>query len=242
MKLTIIETGLPPEPIRSNYRDGYPGMFETLLGAVSDELTFETVALETGEVLPDPETLDAVLITGSAHGVYDPVSWLPSLREWIGFVAETQAPMIGICFGHQVIADALGGDVRKSEKGWGIGRHSYDITHRPDWLTSVPETFGVGVSHQDQVITPPVDAKVFAASDFTENAALVYSRAPILTFQGHPEFNDAYLTDLYSCRVGKYFTQDEVDAALLSLKIPADDELVAKWMLEFLLANKKAAG
>lgn len=234
MRLTIIETGLPPEAIRAFYPGGYPVMFEALLEGADPTLTFETVSLIGGEDLPDPETLEAILITGSAYGVYDDVSWMRPLKEWIGFAAEHQVPMIGVCFGHQVIADALGGDVRKSDRGWGIGRHTYQIERRPYWLKPDAERFSVGVSHQDQVLVPPVGADVLAGNEFAPNAALVYSRAPIISFQCHPEFSDGFLQDLYMARKDNPLSETRIEEALASFRLADDNALVAQWMVSFL--------
>ena len=238
MRLTIIETGLPPESIRDDYPEGYPKMFEELIGAADEEMTFETVSVVKGDTLPDPETLEAILITGSAYGVYDDVPWMRTLKEWIGFAAEHQVPMIGICFGHQVIADALGGDVRKSDKGWGLGRHTYQIKHKTGWMgPNPPDTFSVGVSHQDQVLSPPPDAIAIGGNDFAPNAALAYSRGPIISFQGHPEFSDKFLEDLYNVRRGTKFTDAFVDEAVASFKTPDDNKLMARWMVNFIHAR-----
>lgn len=238
MKLTIIETGFPPPAIRDKYPGRYPLMFERLFHSVDPDMTFETVSVESGDALPDPETLEAILITGSAYGVYDDTPWMRQLKEWIGFAAEHQVPMIGICFGHQIIADALGGDVRKSDKGWGLGRHTYKLCFHPDWMTGAGETFSVGVSHQDQVLVPPADARVLASSEFTPNAALTYSRGPILSFQGHPEFSDRFLEELYEVRRGTRFSDEQVDAALSSFRTPDDNQLMARWMVAFLKSGK----
>lgn len=233
MKLTIIETGLPPEAIRDRY-DGYPAMFAKLMARADPDMTFETVSLVKGETLPDPASLEAILITGSAYGVYDDVPWMKDLKDWIGFAADAEVPMIGICFGHQVIADALGGDVRKSDKGWGIGRHTYRLQKIPHWMTNPSAQFSVGVSHQDQVLTPPTDADILAGNEFCPNAGLLYGRAPILSFQGHPEFSDTFMTDLYNARKGRPLTEDEVSEALESFKTPHDNDLMGRWMVEFL--------
>jgi GMP synthase-like glutamine amidotransferase len=239
MKLTIIETGLPPEPLRPHYPGGYPLMFAQLFLRADPQMEFETIALERGEALPDPERLEAILITGSAYGVYDEVVWMRPLKEWIGFAAEHQVPMIGICFGHQIIADALGGDVRKSEKGWGLGRHTYGIAQKPEWMgEGAPDHFSVGVSHQDQVISPPADAEILGGSEFAPHAALTYSRGPIISFQGHPEFSDKFLRDLYEARRGERFTHEEVERALESFAVPDDNDLMARWMTRFLAETK----
>ena len=237
MKLTIIETGLPPEAIRDRY-EGYPAMFAELISRADPDMTFKTVSPVKGEALPDPASLEAILITGSAYGVYDDVPWMTDLKDWIGFAAEHEVPMIGICFGHQVIADALGGDVRKSDKGWGIGRHTYRLQKTPHWMTNTPEQFSVGVSHQDQVLSPPADADVLAGNEFCPHAGLLYNRAPILSFQGHPEFSDTFMGDLYEARKGRPLTEAQVDKAIASFKTPHDNDLMGRWMVEFLKADR----
>ena len=238
MRLTIIETGLPPLAIRDQYPGAYPKMFEDLFISVDPEMTFETVALEDGDALPDPEALEGILITGSAYGVYNEVPWMRTLKEWIGFAADARVPMIGICFGHQVIADALGGDVRKSDKGWGLGRHTYQVERHPTWMTPQVPSFSIGVSHQDQVLREPADAAVLAGNDFAPHASLVYSRAPIISFQAHPEFSDEFLSALYTARKGNPLTEEQVDQAISSFETPDDNLLLAQWMVNFLQENR----
>jgi GMP synthase-like glutamine amidotransferase len=133
MRVTIIETGRAPGRLSEDF-PRYPSMFMSLLGAADTDLTFETVQVLDGEGLPAPETCEAVLITGSPYGVYDSTPWMDPLRSFIRGVFAAKRPMIGVCFGHQVIADAMGGEVAKSDKGWGIGRHVYDVTAPADWM------------------------------------------------------------------------------------------------------------
>ena len=111
--------------------------------------------------------------------------------------------MLGVCFGHQIMADALGGDVRKSEKGWGLGRHAYRVVGRPPFMADAPETLAIACSHQDQVIVPPDAAEVVLASDFTPNAGLFYKSGKALSFQPHPEFLDDYALALVELRRGR---------------------------------------
>ena len=118
-----------------------------------------------GAPFPDPAALEGILITGSAAGVYDShFTWMEPLRDFIRSAYAAKTPMLGICFGHQIMADALGGDVRKSEKGWGLGRHVYGVTARPAFLGGDLPELAIACSHQDQVIVPPAEAEVFLAS------------------------------------------------------------------------------
>ena len=125
-RITIIETGLV-SPKNRELHGSYPQMFEHMIGAADATVTFNTVSIPAGEPLPDVEGLEAILITGSAAGVYDAFDWIAPLEEFVRTAHEKKVPMVGVCFGHQLIAQALGGTVRKSEKGWGLGRHVYDV-------------------------------------------------------------------------------------------------------------------
>ncbi len=237
MRVTIIETGRAPGRLSEDY-PRYPRMFETLLRDADAQLSFETVALVDGQALPDPHDCEGVLITGSPAGVYDNTPWMDPLRGFIREAFATRTPMVGVCFGHQIIADAMGGVVRKSEKGWGVGRHTYDMLDRPDWMIGAGPAVSLSVSHQDQVITPPQGAVTLARSAHTDHAMLVYEE-PVFTLQGHPEFSDAFVGALYAARRGKSLTDVQVDQAILSLDTPVDSALVGQWIARFLLAASR---
>lgn len=237
MKITILETGRAPGSLAEIY-PLYPDMFRSLLSGADAGLRFETVALVDGEALPDPAGIEAALITGSPKGVYDDAPWMEPLRAFVRGAASAKTPLVGICFGHQIIADALGGDVRKSPKGWGVGRHTYEIVGRRPWMADAGEHLSLGVSHQDQVITPPAGAVTLARSDHTDHAMLAYDSAPIISVQGHPEFTDGFLLALYGARRGASLTDEMADAAIESLATPEDNALVADWIARFLRAAR----
>ncbi len=233
MRLTILETGRAPGRLSEDY-PRYPDMFVALLSKADPSLRFESVALVDGAAPPDPRNCEAVLITGSPFGVYDSPPWMDPLRAFIRDAATAATPMIGVCFGHQIIADALGGDVRKSDKGWGVGRHTYDVTDVRPWMKDAGATVSLSVSHQDQVITPPDGAVTLARSAHTDHAILAYSGAPVISIQGHPEFSDTFVSDLWSARRGKALTEAQVDHAIASLARPGDAPMVGQWMTNFL--------
>ena len=231
MKLTLIQPTEVPEPLRDRFGP-YSHMFHRMFAREGFE--FETVRLTDGEPLPDPAALDAVLITGSSAGVYDNhLGWMEPLRAFIRSAYAAKTPMVGICFGHQIVADALGGDVRKSEKGWGLGRHVYDVKSRPAPIGGTLPEFAIACSHQDQVIAPPPDAEVFLASEFTPNAGLVYRSGAAMSLQPHPEFDDDYTVALAELRRGK--TSDEViETAIKSVSRASDSREIAGYLGAFL--------
>lgn len=235
MRLTIFETGRPPQELRGAHPD-YPEMFADLLG--DSEFTFESIAIGDGAPLPDPAGLEAVLITGSAAGVYEEHAWIKPLEAAIRAHAARRIPQIGICFGHQIIARALGGQVEKSERGWGVGRHDYQLIEPPAWMEDgglgSDRGFAIAASHQDQVIAPPPGARLLAANAHTPYAALLYEEANALTFQGHPEMSPAFTAALVASRRGR-IPEPVVDTALESLQLPLDSARVARWIKAFLL-------
>lgn len=232
MKLTIIQTGDVPAALRPQF-GAYPPMFKRMFDEAGQPFEYETAPVYDGAAFPDASKLDGILITGSAAGVYDDYAWLDPLRAFIRSAYAADTPMLGICFGHQIMADALGGDVRKSEKGWGLGRHTYEVKARPTFLATDLPTLSIACSHQDQVIVPPKDAEVFLGSEFTPNAGLVYKNGKALSLQPHPEFLDDYTLALAELRRGK--APDEVvDTAVGSVAKPSHSKDVAGWLGAFL--------
>lgn len=231
MKLTIIQTGDVPAPLRADFVP-YRRMFEKMFDATGQGFTYDTVPVSDGAPMPDPASLDAIVITGSAAGVYDDLPWLNPLREFVREAYGKRTPMLGICFGHQIMADALGGDVRQSEKGWGLGRHTYRVVGRPDYMRGAPTALAVACSHQDQVIVPPREAEVILASDFTPNAGLAYRNGAALSFQPHPEFADDYTLALAELRRGKA-PDSVVDKAVASVATPSSSADVAGYIGQF---------
>ncbi len=237
MKLTIIETGQAPLAIRDRFPD-YPEMFRQMFARVDGTIACETVSVAKGEALPDPASLDAVLYTGSPAGVYDPEPWIAPLKDFIRSAATARTPQVGICFGHQIMGEALGGRVVKSDKGWGVGRHTYEIVQCPDWSANpCPPALAVAVSHQDQVVALPPSVSVIARSDFTPFAGLDYQGFPAISFQCHPEFEPEFAAALYAVRRGNSLTEAQSDAAVASLAGDCDRRLLAEWIASFLRAS-----
>ena len=225
MKLAILETGHPPGDLADRFGD-YPTMFERLLGPGFEVESFD---VQAGQ-LPDPGAHQAVLITGSPAGVYDDYPWIAPLMDFIR--AAKDSKMVGVCFGHQVMAEALGGHVEKSDKGWGAGLHHYSMVHPEAWADDAGE-IAIPASHQDQVVIQPPNTEVVAASDFTPYAALAYTDRPAISFQFHPEFSPAFAQALIEKR---YDVVPNPDAAIASLDAPNDNARVGGWIRRFLTA------
>jgi len=235
MKTGILATGITPDELLADY-GSYADMFISLFGAAGQQFEFEVFDVRDG-VFPDSAVqCDGWIITGSRHGVYENLPWMLRLQELIVEIRDSGRPMVGICFGHQIIAQALGGKVEKSDKGWGIGLQQYELQGEYDFIPSSMESFAINAMHQDQVVEKPADAERVAYSDFCPNAGLLYHNQ-ILTFQAHPEFSSDYERDLIRLRAGGPIPLDVAEQGLATLAEPAppvDSLAVAGWMAEFL--------
>ncbi|MCA6292035.1 gamma-glutamyl-gamma-aminobutyrate hydrolase family protein [Phenylobacterium sp.] len=228
MRLAILETGAPPDDLVGRYGD-YPAMFRRLLLGEGDSA--ETFDVTAGRLPADPSAFDACLVTGSSAGVYDPLPWIAPLKAFLT-AASGRTALVGVCFGHQVMAEAFGGRVIKSPKGWGVGLHRYE-TRPGGWLSDLP-ALAVAASHQDQVVEPPQDARVVAASDFTPFGALHYPKRRAISIQLHPEFEPAYARALIEARRGTRYTDEQADAATASYAGPSDRLEVGRRLRRFI--------
>ena len=226
MKLAILETGTPPEPLVGRF-GRYPAMFGRLLG---DRFDLDAYDVQAGELPRDPGDHDAYLVTGSAAGVYEPLPWIDDLKTFLA-AAKGKAKLVGICFGHQIMAEAFGGHVEKVGKGWGVGLHNYPIVQREPWMDEAA-AIAVPASHQDQVVLPPPQAEVIASSLFTPYAGLAWRDQPAISFQFHPEFEPDYASALIEARRDRL---PDPDAALASLERPNDNARIGGWIRAFLL-------
>lgn len=229
MRIGLLETGAPPEDIRERFGD-YPSMFRRLLG--EDAFAWSTYAVADGKLPEAVEACDAYIVTGSSAGVYDPLPWIADLKGFL-VAAKGRAALVGICFGHQVMAEAFGGQVIRSPKGWGVGLHTYGIQARRPWMDQAA-SLAVPASHQDQVVVAPPGAEVLAASAFTPFGMLAYRDQPAISLQLHPEFEPAYAQALIEARRGTRYTDAQADAAIATYDAPDDRGRVGGWIRAFL--------
>ena len=241
MKIGILQTGKLPPDLATRFRQ-YPEMFRDLLTRADPTLTFEDWAVVDGVIPRDPQLCDAWLITGSRFGVYDPEPWIGPLKEFLRDVRAAGIPLIGVCFGHQIMAEAFGGRAVKSDKGWGGGVHHYAVSQRPGWMGEGASEFTMYAMHQDQVVALPEDATVLAGSTFCPAALVAYGNAEApeaISIQPHPEFPDDFARALVEVR-GEVMGVERAAEAAASFGPSVDRDAFARWALDYLATARKS--
>jgi GMP synthase-like glutamine amidotransferase len=220
MKIGILQTGLAPDALKDEMGD-YPDMFARLLAGHG--FTFQTFRVVDGEFPASVMECDGWLITGSRHGAYEDHPWIPPLEQFIRDAYWAHVPLVGICFGHQIVAQAMGGKVEPYPEGWAVGATDY---------TFGDKTLRLNAWHRDQVTELPPMAKVVASNDFCTNAALLYGDRAF-TVQAHPEFRPEFIGGLMKTR-GKGLVPDDLMASATDrLALPIDDQTMADQIAAF---------
>lgn len=213
----------------------YPTMFSNLFTAVDPNITLQFYRVIDGQYPQSLSECDGYLTSGSRFSVFEQSRWINVFQGFIHQLYFQQVPLVGICFGHQMIAQALAGEVVRSEQGWGLGSSQATIdlkqVQRYPWLTEPPATVSLLVSHQDQIIRPPEKSTIIAGSDFCPNSIMLVGEH-FLGIQGHPEFTPEYLFDLVNIRKSSY-PATIYQSALASLNQPTNHLQVTEWIIQF---------
>lgn len=220
----------------------YSEMFAELLKPAAPEIEFRIYNLLDGDFPKSPGERDAWLVGGSPSGAYDPEPWIPPLEDFLRAAFATGRPILGVCFGHQILAQALGGKVEKSGRGWGVGVHDYQLQRRMSWMAGDGASLRLRAMHQDQVIQSPPGATLLCRSEFCPIAGLVYGdpeRPQALSFQAHPEFSADFARALIELRRVDAIPEAVAEPALASLEAPVMNSRVAEWMVAMLGADSR---
>lgn len=219
--------------VAGDYRD----MFRTLFAAhlpeadIPELVPFDVIG---GELPPGPDACDGWLCTGSRHSAYDDHDWITALLGFVRAVRDDGVPFVGVCFGHQVLARALGGRVERARTGWGAGVERVEVVApEPEpWMDPPADRLALHFMHQDQVTVVPPGGEVLGRAEHCP-VALLRVGERMVGIQAHPEFPAAYVDALLADRV-PLIGEREVAAARAGLAQRTDEGTVARWMARIL--------
>jgi GMP synthase-like glutamine amidotransferase len=206
----------------------YPELYADLLQPHDIELT--TYRCDEGQMPESLSEQDGYICSPSRLSVYDDYQWLRDVEQLLRDMVAAETPYVGICFGHQLMAQALGATVQKAEVGWGIGAKHYEVVEAQPWMDSTNDII-LAASHQDQVMQLPDGARLMARAPYCPvGGMLIGERA--WTLQVHPEFSPALADSLLATRLA-LFGEDAAEAARVTLKEPLQQNRIAGWMSRF---------
>lgn len=228
MRIGILQTDNVSPNLQTIHGD-YPAMFQKLFDSVRSDLSY--TVYDVRSALPQDIDCDAYVITGSKFSVYDDLPWIGALADFIAQVLAAKRKVIGVCFGHQLIAHFFGGEVAPASVGWAVGVHRSDVVAQVPGMDSGTESVSMLSSHKDQVIKLPDGAQIYLSNEFCPIGGYTLGDQ-VITVQGHPEFSKGYAQDLMNTRQ-ESIGGAVIAAAVESLSESTQDETVARWLLNF---------
>ncbi len=230
MKIAILQCDVVLDNLQREFVS-YSHMIQRMFSAIDDSFEIDIFNCQLNQYPDDIDAYDFFITTGSRAGAYEDIEWIQQLIKFIQLLDRQQKKLIGICFGHQVIAIAKNQNVKQSNKGWGVGVAVNRIASTPEWMAETKAELNIIVSHKDQVVSLPEEATVIAESDFCPYFVVQWNNH-FLSIQGHPEWTTNYSKALMNERRA-IIPADRLEAGLNSLILKPDNILFTQWVLDF---------
>jgi GMP synthase-like glutamine amidotransferase len=235
LQICILETDIIRPELIDQY-ESYGRMFQQLFARQPIAAEFKVYNVVEGHYPPDSERYDAYLVTGSKADSFGSDVWIDTLKAYLLDRYQRGDKLLGVCFGHQILALVLGGKAERAEQGWGLGVHRYRMQEKPEWMSPDLEELDMLISHQDQVTKLPENATLLASSEFCPIASYCIGDQ-VLCFQGHPEFVHGYSQALLDLRQ-QHYGETLYANAIASLKGDHQGHTVAEWMMRFVAKGR----
>ncbi len=239
MKVAILQCDNLLEKLQPKFGE-FKDMIQQMFSDFEDSFSFDVFDCRKQEYPSDIFSYDFFITTGSRASAYDEEPWILSLIDFVKKLDHFEKKLIGICFGHQLIAVALHGQVRKSSNGWGVGLATNRVVSTPNWMQQKVSQLKILVSHQDQVISLANGAKVLAESDFCPYFIIQWNNH-FLSIQGHPEWNRDYSRALMHERRA-VIPEDRIEEGLSTLRMIPDNQIFAQWVVDFVSGETTVQG
>lgn len=232
MKIGILQCDDVMQELQPEFGN-YPAMFENLFGEVVVDWQWVVYRAIDGQLPTSVDDCDGYITTGSRYGVNDGDEWIKQLEAFVATLAVQGKKYVGICFGHQLLAKALTGQVELSERGWGVGMSFNQLDQQKQWMQPYQTSLDLVVSHQDQISLLPAGVEVLASSRFCPYYMIQYGNH-MMSVQGHPEFSRDYSSALIEQRADR-IPAPRAREGQASLSSEVDDRLMAQWIVNFLV-------
>ena len=222
------------DPTPGNYQEEYSKLFLEFVAKVYPEKVSEIKEYKVAQgVFPaNVDECEYWFITGSPMSVYEDIPWVKKLAEFTRDLHRHQKKLVAVCFGHQMVAHALGGKVTRSPKGWGVGIRTFEIEDQQSWMTPADKKLSLIFSHQDQVDTLAPGSMRLATDEFCANQ-MSQLGSHIITLQGHPEFTAQFAKDRLNSRRDK-MPPETYENAMKSFERENDYKKMIHWIRNFL--------
>jgi len=192
---------------------------------------FERFAVSEGEWPRDLGVFDGLVVTGSPASVNDDRAWIDELGRLVREAFDAGVPMAGLCFGHQMIAAALGGRVAKSVDGLRLGTATTRIAHPMPWMSPAAPALTLYAAHDEQVVELPPGAQVIGGDAVCPiGAYAIGDRA--FALQYHPEFSSAFMHDVFDAW-GPTLPAAQAEIGRAQIAQPVDSALAMRWIAQF---------